>query len=662
MNFTKAALSMALVAAFAACSDDSSSKGADPIPGGDVPGDSTVVPVPGDSTVTPVPGDSIADTTANVVDTGFVMPVVPALTPTTYSEKSFVLDNFEDGDNQSMLNTWWYAYDDTDNGGASVFSTPLCEDELCPGADATGNKVFAIKFTTNKGELTYDPYVGWGVTMPKAKDSTAIDWSHIGGIAYDYIGAKHNFQIETSDVKDYDYHLSTQKASAATWVHVVVRFDELAQGGWGEFVDFNKNNISAISFQVKGKANGFVLFDNITLLDTADLPAPVADLTINPPAEPALDTIGSIEISNPLQAKAMKYLDKGLNITNWLEQNRFTGFEFDESDVQLMGTSGFKSLRLPIDLDQYVDNKKEYLADTTLATPIAINDTLYMILDSFANWTAKYGMSLDIDYHEYDNTYSNISAKTLVQRTMMAELWKAVAAHFATSEREDIFYELLNEPGMNCNGKIGQADWTATAQQIIDSIRTVDKNHTILFGDVQWYDADKLIKRTPFTDNNIIYVIHNYEPMIFTHQGASWTDFAAVKNIPFPYDTATWSVYSVDFGKPGNLVSWAKTQFNTYNKLGTKNYIMNSIIPAKRWAVTNNVPLIINEFGSYKLKTDLQSRLNYYNTLREISEELQIPLTHWGYDDGGFDLFADGKLIDGIAEALGLGTAAEAAP
>ena len=44
--------------------------------------------------------------------------------------------------------------------------------------------------------------------------------------------------------------------------------------------------------------------------------------------------------------------------------------------------------------------------------------------------------------------------------------------------------------------------------------------------------------------------------------------------------------------------------------------------------------------------------MNYLQAMREMSELLQIPLTHWGYT-GGFSLFEDGVMIDGIKEALG---------
>jgi licheninase len=72
------------------------------------------------------------------------------------------------------------------------------------------------------------------------------------------------------------------------------------------------------------------------------------------------------------------------------------------------------------------------------------------------------------------------------------------------------------------------------------------------------------------------------------------------------------------------------------------------------------VPVIINEFGAYNIESDKQSVLNYMTAMKEISDTLQIPLTHWGYT-GGFALFESEKnsnkgtkLIEGMDEAFGL--------
>ena len=77
------------------------------------------------------------------------------------------------------------------------------------------------------------------------------------------------------------------------------------------------------------------------------------------------------------------------------------------------------------------------------------------------------------------------------------------------------------------------------------------------------------------------------------------------------------------------------------------------MLKAKQWAVENQVPLVWNEFGAYGVKSSHQSTLNYLTAVREICDTLEIAWQHWGYA-GGFGLFKDGVLLDGVADALQL--------
>ena len=654
-----------LAMSLSACGDSDSASNP-----GDTPENPNTVPTdsipdnpanPGDSILTPT--DSLPPA-ADTATTEFTVPeeaaeITPATTIPKEAGKGFLIDDFEDGDNESLIpKAFWYTYDDNNNGGASVILTPLNEDGY-PKARRSDNGTeyaFAVYYNLDKGEYAYDPYVGWGVQIPDT-----LNLASFGGISYWYKGGKHEIHVETSDVKDYDVHLATVKASR-TWKQVFIRFKDLAQGGWGEEVEFDPAHITAVSFQAKGnRVKDSVLIDNVYFQDTSEVAKDTADMQIMDPEIPEV-TIGDIAIANPLQEKAMKYLNKGINITNWLEEDKtyFKGeFKFNEDDVKLMADNGIKSLRFPIDLDRYATNRDEFVADTTGATELKFDDAnLFAVLDSFVEWTGKHGMSFVIDYHEYDNSYNATSSKNPRYTKMMASVWKHVAAHYASSEREDIFFELLNEPDMT-SGMVTTVNWRKAAQEDIDSIRTVDTKHTIIFGDAKWYSIDLLKKGQPLKDDNIIYAVHTYEPFVFTHQSASWTDLKSVKNLMFPYDKERWSEYSADFGVTKTLPSNYKKNIQNYYKIANKEYILNIVLPAKEWAVKNNVPVIINEFGAYNLKTDKQSVLNYMTAMKEISDTLQIPLTHWGYT-GGFSLFEseDGvkgtKLIEGMKEAYGL--------
>ena len=645
-------LGIATVMALTACGDDNAQAlfANNPTPGAE-----NQVPV-SSSDMNPTSSDAVVDPTSSsaaVVDPS----TLPAEGPITMpAGLGTLVDDFEDGDNLSKIGDYWYTYNDNDNGGASIITTPLNEEEnIIPGRVNNGsNYALQVNYTLDRGEYAYDPYVGWGVQV--APDEAN---GHFGGLTYWYKGGAHEVHVEITDVEDYDVHLAKFPASR-TWKQAVVRFKDLVQGGWGKEVPFDAKHIMAISFQAKGnktKATSDSLFiDNIYLQDTSEVEKDQPDMEIKDPVIPTVEfTEAEITVTNPLQEKAMKYLNKGVNFTNWLENadGKFKSFELGESDVKILADNGFKSLRLPIDLDLYATNRDAFIAGTDTELTFD-DDTLFLVLDSFVEWTAKYNMSLVIDYHEYDNSYNATSAKDANYVKMMAEVWKHVAAHYAENPREDLFFELLNEPDMS-NGKVTAATWTTAAQAMIDAIRTVDTKHTILFGDAQWYSITLLAKRTPFTDDNIIYVIHTYEPFAFTHQGGSWTDYATIHDIPFPYDPAKWSTVSGDFGVNKSTKSYVKTNIKNYYKTGSKEAILEQILKAKKWAATNNVPVIINEFGALNLRSTAESRINYLTAMREICDTLQIPWTHWGYT-GNFSVIENGKLIEGLDKALGVGS------
>ena len=657
-------LGIAAAIAFTACGDDNAEATFANAPGTSIADN----PVPGSSSdMYPTSSDAVLDPTSSSSNT--ILPTessssATAVDPSTLPAEGPItmpaglgtlVDDFEDGDNMSKIGDYWYTYNDNDNDGASIITTPLNEEEnIIPGRVNNGsNYALQVNYTLDRGEYAYDPYVGWGLQI--APDDAN---GRYGGLTYWYKGGAHEVHVEITDVEDYDVHLAKFPASR-TWKQAVVRFKDLVQGGWGKEVTFDAKHLMAISFQAKGNKSKVVtdslFIDNIYLQDSSEVEKDQPDMEIMDPVIPTVTfTDAEITVTNPLQEKAMKYLNKGVNFTNWLENadGKFKSFEFGEKDVQILAENGFKSLRLPIDLDLYATNRDAFIAGTDTELKFD-DDTLFLVLDSFVEWTAKYNMSLVIDYHEYDNSYNVTTSKDENYIKMMAETWKHVAAHYAESTREDLFFELLNEPDMS-NGKVTSAQWTIAAQAMIDAIRTVDTKHTILFGDAQWYSITLLAKRTPFTDDNIIYVIHTYEPFAFTHQGGSWPDYATIHDIPFPYDPAKWSTVSGDFGVNKSTKSYVKTNIKNYYKTGSKEAILEQILKAKKWAATNNVPVIINEFGALNLRSTAESRINYLTAMREICDTLQIPWTHWGYT-GNFSVIENGKLIEGLDKALGVG-------
>jgi len=555
---------------------------------------------------------------------------------------NLLVDDFEDGDATPLIPGGWYSYTDVDNGGGSTltFSDEAGSTIGMNGEGFDSSRSLEIDYSFDQADLPYEPYVGVGAWL--GSSSAPLDLSAYAGISYTYRGGAHTVRVETYDVGDYDFYGAALPASP-DWTTVQLAFEELQQEGWGTPVDFDPANVGALSFHMRGATgeSATLQVDNLTVLLSLEDLGP--DMQVLDPDPPDDATIDSIEISNPLQQRALQYLDRGYNITNWLEEARFEDFDYDEGYVAALAAAGFRSLRLPIDLDLYVEAR----SGSGDAMELTLHDDLFTILDAFDEWTSNSGLGLTIDYHQYDGSFDVTDSDGVAEAV---ELWARVAEHFAENPREDLFFELLNEPELSSAATPPtQAEWTEIAERMISAIREQDPTHTIIFGDVDWYGIDALTAREPLSDGNVVYAFHFYEPFIFTHQGASWTALGAAHDVPYPYSPERWSEYYSDLGFSRFADDWIESLIQDYYRSGNRAAVRNRIVEAKGWAVEHDVPVICNEFGVYERTSRLEDRERYYTDLIGIFEELEIPWQPWFMimDD-------DGNVIPEYRGAFGL--------
>jgi len=515
----------------------------------------------------------------------------------------------------------WFSYTDVMDGGGSTltFTGAGAGGIAMNGEGYQSQKSLEVSYTFDQGNLSFSPFIGFGVSL--GPPTAPADLTDYYGIAYTYKGGTHRVQLQTTEVTDYDYYGVTLPASS-NWTTVKLPFSTFAQENWGLRAQLDLSHVTDIAFNVRGTTgvSAKLQIDNLIVMDVPnDLPP---DMTVRQPEPPADVVLDSISVDNPLQEKAMAYLNRGYNITNWLEQVRFDGFTYDEAFVEQLAAAGFQSLRLPIDLDLYVESVR----GSGDATEITVHDDLFLILDSFDAWTAEHGLSLTIDYHQY----STLLDKTKPQSIDVAvALWGVVAEHLANNPREDLFFELTNEPELSFDADPTAAEWGEIAERMITAIRAVDTTHTIIFGDTAWYGIETLSRRTPLSDDNIIYAFHFYAPFIFTHQGAGWANMGATHDIPYPYTPDRWSQYYAELGFNTTMESWILQEAQNYYRMGNRSALRNQIAVAKRWAVTNDLPIICNEFGVNDTTSQLDDRARYYGDLIGIFDELEIPWQIW---------------------------------
>ncbi len=564
---------------------------------------------------------------------------------------ALVIDDFEDGDHVAFTGGNWFVYDDGTNEGRSVvtISRDTEGNPIMDGEGYESESALALSYSLDQGDWVWEPYIGWAVTM--GDEDAPYDARAYSGLTYAYKGSAHFVYVYTLDVTNYDYYRA-YLPDAEEWQVVSLPFTEFSQGGWdGISVPFNLDNVIHIGWEYKGATGdeGAVLVDNVAFLGEEALeeetdPDREPDLTLHESDPPEDDTIDTIEIANPLQELVFRTLRKGYTLSNWLEARKFESYEFDADYIDQLAANGVTAVRLPVDLDYYIEDRGAYLSGDA---PFTVEDLLFEVLDSYERWTAAAGLALIIDYHQYDQSL-DLSDPASVEAVV--QLWTSVAAHFADTPREDLFFELLNEPELSCSvDAVAPADWTAAATEMIDGIRSEDANRVILFGDVEWNNIGPLIERAPFEDERIAYVFHYYEPFIFTHQGTSSTGMHSTRDIPYPYSTDRWSGYSSDFGFGPDQADWQYEQLETYYQLGTKSWMRNRLIEVKRWAVEHDVPVVCTEFG-VNPGAAAEDAVNYYTDIADVFAELEIPWQIW------FRVMdTTGDLDPDIGSALGLG-------
>ncbi len=311
---------------------------------------------------------------------------------------------------------------------------------------------------------------------------------------------------------------------------------------------------------------------------------------------------------------------KGVNLTNWFQESNVRQIQFTKytkTDFEQIKSLGCDVIRLPINLHFMTNGAPNY----------TIDPLFYTFLDQAVNWAEELNIHLILDNHTFDpaaNTDPNVGS-------ILEKVWKQVAAHYKDRSNY-IYYEVLNEP----HG-ISDAQWNAIQQLVINAIRTVDTKHTIIVGPAGWNSYSNLAAMPQYSDNNLIYTFHFYDPFIFTHQGASWSDpsMEPLANVPFPYSAAKMPAF------PEALRgSWIESAFNGYQSDGTVAKVKQLIDIAVQFKQNRNVRIFCGEFGVYIPNSKNEDRVFWYDTVRKYLEEKGIAWTSWDYH-GGFGLFEE---------------------
>ena len=310
----------------------------------------------------------------------------------------------------------------------------------------------------------------------------------------------------------------------------------------------------------------------------------------------------------------------GVNITEWFQspsvgQIQFT--KYTKQDLINIKNLGCDVVRLPINLHAMTGGSPDYIVDPLLFT----------FLDQVVDWAEELHLYIILDNHSFDN-----DANTPINvGNELIPIWAQMANHYKNRSKY-VCYEILNEP----HG-ISDQVWGNIQGTVIDTIRAFDTFHSIIVGPANRNSYNNLDALPWYSDDNLIYTFHFYDPYVFTHQGADWTNpsLKSLTGVPFPY---LWNK-SVLPELPQELKgTWVELAYGIYDSDGTIMNMYELINKAADFKEARHAPVFCGEFGTYREKAIDAHRDMWYFLVRMLFDTYKISWTTWDYK-GGFGLF-----------------------
>jgi endoglucanase len=339
------------------------------------------------------------------------------------------------------------------------------------------------------------------------------------------------------------------------------------------------------------------------------------------------------------------HLRHGINLSHWFaqsptgqyDQQRLTTY-MTASDFDLIKSMGFDHVRFTLD-------------PTPLFfpwQPDKLNTDYLRLVDDAVQMPLSRGLAVIIDIHP-SSDFKQKLARGEHDMEGFTDFWHALAAHFAATDPEHLFFEVMNEPEMTDGWR-----WYGVQTQLVASIRSAAPQHTIVVTGHGWSAVNSLVALEPLADRNVVYNFHYYDPHTFTHQSATWGAelWHHLPRVHYPSQPGADAelIQSLpQFTQKLDLVRYDQDRWG-------RERIEAEIAQVATWAALHHVRVTCNEFGVYQ-KADPEERAAWLRDVRTSLEQHGIGWTMWDYA-GGFDVVSGdpGHRVpdDRVLKALGL--------
>ncbi|MDO5126279.1 MAG: cellulase family glycosylhydrolase [Eubacteriales bacterium] len=330
---------------------------------------------------------------------------------------------------------------------------------------------------------------------------------------------------------------------------------------------------------------------------------------------------------------------KGVNLGGWLSQSDHTKQTYDtyikQEDIQRIAMWGVDHVRLPIDYNLVQREDGSFIEEN------------FKYIDDCISWCGEAGLNMILDVHSasgYSFDADDGSGEGFFKQEdkieMFIALWTELTKRYVKYD-DRVAFELLNEVVNECDN----APWMEIAKRTVDLIRGYSKDIKILIG--AYYNNSIMTVKyiAPPFDENIVYNVHCYEPLFFTHQGAYW-----VKTMPPDFRMA-YPFTKEEYIKQASAVdeSYLNTVWAMEDGVIDIQYFENLFAEAIQIANDRDVYLYCGEYGVIDL-VDAQSTLNWIRDIHGVFDKYGIGRSIWNYKGKDFGLLDD--RLDSVRDEL----------
>ena len=311
--------------------------------------------------------------------------------------------------------------------------------------------------------------------------------------------------------------------------------------------------------------------------------------------------------------------NRGVHFNQWFETTSVNSIHFQaysKQDFINVKKMGANIIRLPLNLQAYASGKD-----------FQFDDKFLTYLDKVVSYAEETEMYLILNNH----TFYPDGMMYYQLENQLVKMWDQLSLRYKDNS-DFILYQIANEPH-----DVDKKFWGELQQKLIEVIRNNDKKHTIIVNPGNWSSYTALKDLPEYKDDNLIYDFHFYDPMIFTHQNASFITPQTInlRDMPFPYNISRMPPFPNDL--KGTGYEWA---YNNYATIGTIEHLKSLIDIAIQFRNSRNVRIFCGELGVHGPGAQSKDRIIWYDAVCSYLRENDIPYTLWDYKKV-FGIFSD---------------------